>query len=112
MLLRRLLLISLVLICLLAILAGCTTADVACDMRANYENETPPWMEGTVKVKWQYNAADLPPNVNGNADCFGPIDDRFCILKIKGPPASFNNICGLAKETHELHHGEGARHER
>lgn len=108
---RRLLLLALVAVCALAVLVSCTTPDVACDMRADYTRTTPPYMEGRVTVRWEFNA-DLPRGVNGSTECFGLPDARFCIVKMKGPPADFNDVCALAKEVHEIHHAMGGTHER
>lgn len=102
---RRALLLLLVGICGMN---ACTTADVACDMKADYSDETLAAMRGKVLVRWEYNAS-LPPGINGTTECF-PGDPKFCLIKMRGNPASFHDVCGMAKEVHELHHAFGAKH--
>lgn len=92
------------------LLNGCATADVVCDMKADYAAETLAAMQGKVLIRWEYNQdAYLPPNVNGTTECF-PGDPRFCLIRMRGNPASFHDICGMAKEVHELHHAFKAQH--
>lgn len=108
---RRILLASLVAPCALAVvLNGCATPDLVCDMKADYSAETLAAMQGKVLIRWEYNqGALLPPNVNGTTQCF-PGDPKFCLIRMRGNPASFHDVCGMAKEVHELHHAFGANH--
>ena len=105
--LRRFFLSSLVLACGMN---ACATADVVCDMRTDYATEAPEAQEGKVLIRWKYNA-DLPPNTYGTTECY-PGDPKFCLIRMKGEPSSYHNVCGIARLRHEERHAFGATHER
>jgi hypothetical protein len=107
MILRRILLLSLVAYC--ASLIGCTTPDVVCGMRINYVSDVRPPAQGNVRLAWSFNAGQRVGSY-GNADCTKG-DDPLCVLRLKGEPPRFDDVCGMAKFGHELLHGVGAGHD-
>lgn len=108
---RRLILAACVLVC--AVNVSCATPDVVCDMRTDYAWESPEATEGVVTIRWRYGQdAYLPANVNGNTECWGLGDAKFCLIRMRGKPESFRNVCGMAKQRHEEKHAMGAKHEQ
>lgn len=116
---RRVLLVALVLAAATAFLGGCaamTTPDMVCDIRTDYHIDVPEADEGLVLIKWMYyRDAYLEPGQFGETQCIPPAtehDYRFCIIQMRGGPASYRNVCGLARVHHEEKHAEGAHHEK
>ena len=99
----------LALLVLLAVpLSGCTTPGVACDMRTEYASEAPMTETGNVRIAWRFNA-EQPAHQYGVTDC-AKGDDPLCLVRLKGAPPKFDDVCGLAKFGHEVAHAMGAAH--
>lgn len=107
MILRRLLLASLVLYC--ASLIGCATPDVMCQMKTQYGAEVAMAKTGNVRLAWRFEA-EQKPGFYGVADCTKG-DDPLCLLRLKGSPPKFDDVCGLARLGHEVAHALGAMHD-
>lgn len=102
MILRRAILASLVMAC--AFLAfGCATPGVMCDMKVDYPSESAVPLVGNVRLAWRFEA-EQRGGAYGNTDCMASDDGRLCVVKLKGPPPSFSDVCGLAKLGHEMRH--------
>lgn len=110
MFLRRLIIVALVLGTLLVtqLLAGCATPAMQCQMRDDYAGAQPFPVEGEVTIRWTYYAQPKNPAAYGSADCWHDGTRRFCYLRLKGDPASFNDVCKLARLGHEFGHGLNA----
>jgi hypothetical protein len=104
---RRFLLLSLVAYC--ASLLGCATPDAICDMRVRYE-ERPMTSTGNVRLAWRFDAETREGNY-GVTDCYETDGERLCLVRLKGPPPKFSDVCGLAKLGHEVAHAMNATHD-
>lgn len=104
MFLRRLILVTLVLIPLIYILAGCASVDVQCDMRVDYRSSPIP-AHGKTTFAWSYGQGFLLPTQYGEA-----IASDITVIRLRGDPPTFNDICGLARLGHEVAHAMGGRH--
>ena len=94
-------------------LAGCATPEVLCDMKIDYHHVTPPAKSGRVSLTWTFVPdQELPCKANsyGCTECFDTVAGRVCDVRLKRT-AGFQDVCGLAKQMHELNHVLGMTHE-
>lgn len=103
MLLRRLILVTLVLVALSWVLQGCATVDVQCGMRADYKASPLP-AHGRATFAWSYGVG-FSGNQYGEA-----IPGEVTVIRLAGTPPTFNDVCGLARLGHEVAHAMGGRH--
>ena len=103
--------VGLVLGVALVLLTGCATPDVQCQMRADYQLFAPIAPEGEVLIKWAYNSTPKRSDAYGDTECWDAQGQRVCIIRLKGPPPTFNDPCGLARLGHETGHALHARHD-
>lgn len=96
---RRLLLI------LLVLMSGCASLEQQCGMKPVSQTATVPY-SGSVRVQWIYGQ-DVGPERYGVALPF----DGFVIIRMKGEPPRFDDVCAMAKIGHEVVHGMGGKHE-
>ena len=97
MFLRRSLLILLVLAALVNV--GCATVETQCGMGHVYPTEQRLPVSGRVIVDWIYQQG-LPFDRYGEAYVL----DGALVVRMKGEPPQFGDVCGLAKLGHELTH--------
>jgi len=92
----------------LPICFGCTTPAVMCNMKVDYEHQQPMDKTGNVQLAWRWEA-EMPAQTYGLASC---TDDHppVCMVRLKGPPPKFSDVCGLAKFGHEVAHAMNATH--
>lgn len=95
-------LISLVLV---ALLYGCATPDVQCNMRTWYEEITPPPDDGRMYLAWHFGSTACGPATLTNGCEFNQV------IWLTTKP-DFRDVCSLAKFGHEVAHAMGARHEK
>ena len=97
-----------------AVLAGCATPDVMCNMKIDYAHVTPPARAGKVSLSWNFvpDGEPMPCKATsyGCTECFDTIAGRVCDVHLKRS-AGFDDVCGLAKQMHELNHVLGMMHE-
>jgi hypothetical protein len=94
-------------------LAGCATPEIICDMKTDYTHVTPPARTGKVSLSWSFVPdQELPCKSNsyGCTECFDTVSGRVCDVRLKRS-AGFQDVCGLAKQMHELNHVLGMTHE-
>jgi hypothetical protein len=78
-------------------------------MRTEYANETPMAAQGNVRLAWRFDA-EQPRGQYGVTDCYATDGERLCLVRLKGPPPRFNDVCALAKLGHEIGHVLEAQH--
>jgi hypothetical protein len=103
---RRLLVIAFVVAAFTLVLGGCTSIERACDM-APVTQTARVAESGRVVVSWVYGQQLTTPNWYGEAY---PLQGEV-IIRMKGEPPAFDDVCGLARLGHEVAHGMGAKHQ-
>jgi hypothetical protein len=99
---RRVLLLSLVLICAL-LTTGCATTDVQCGMKIDYASERPIAQQGEVLLRWKVDASRCEPTSYGCTFCNDRNGMRECDVYLRSD-ASFSDVCGMSKRFHEMKH--------
>jgi hypothetical protein len=92
-------------------LSGCATPDVACGMRADYQQLAMPAQDGEVWLRWHFNAQEPAPRYGITRCWTRPDGERACRVDLNEAPPRFNDICGLARLGHEVVHPMGAHHD-
>jgi hypothetical protein len=107
--LRRAFTCSLVLLCA-SWLPSCATPDLICNMKIDYAGDAQHSSvapQGNVRLAWRFNA-EQRAGFYGNADCMKG-DDPLCVVRLKGAPPKFSDVCGLARLGHEVAHAMAER---
>jgi len=107
--LRRLLLISLVLIPLVILLTGCATPDMLCAIRPEVQTQ-PIATHGAAFVTWDFSS-ELPRRPKfADTYCADLGGVRSCHTRFNFPPPDVNDTCALARIGAEAFHQYGGQH--
>lgn len=97
--LRRIGLVTLVLVALSAFLSGCASVETQCGMGGVWAtNERLP-SSGSVRVDWLYEQ-NIPAHRYGESYVL----NGQTVIRMKGEPPHWGDTCGLAKLGHEIAH--------
>lgn len=103
---RHALRIAVVATAALVALGGCASTDVQCGLRADYQTRAGVPFTGRTTIAWTYGQGFSGRQLGEMIDT-----PDVKILRLRGDPPDFNDVCGLALLGHELAHALGGRHQ-